>query len=284
MRSLCLILLSAMLLSGCTTFKVTPAYWLHPGYAAMADKVLPQIETNGYTATSLSFAAKDGTRLHGLLLTRPDARVTVVFYPESNFQLGTFGVETALEFEPTGVNVFLFEYRGYGQSEGKPSLDTMQGDALAAWDYVRALPQTNGQPMLAYGASLGSFIAPKVALQRPIDGLVLESTATTVEDWGHHAVPWWAKPFVSLDIQKDLLTFNNEKALARYHGPLLLLGGSKDEVTPPRFARELMQVSATPADQKMLYISPTRGHANVLLDPDGRKALARFLDQVVMHD
>lgn len=277
----CLGLPLLAILSGCA-MQLRPSSFLHPGYVAMPSKLLPQIETNGYTATSMFFPATDGTRLHGLLLTNPHANVTVMVYSGNGFRLGRAGLERARVFEHAGVNAFLFEYRGYGESEGKTTLATLVPDALNAFDYVRGLPQLRHQPIVVFGVSLGSFVAPKVALQRKVAGLVLASTATDVVAWSHSIVPWYEKPFVRIDISPSLLVFNNSRNLQGYDGPLLLLAGAKDTLTHPKFAHQLFRTSATPADEKMLYESPDEGHAEILEDPNGVKALARFIHAVVL--
>lgn len=268
-------------LSGCV-MQLRPDNFLDPGHVAMATTLLPQLDANGYTATSLFFPATDGTMLHGLLLTNPQARATVMYYSGNGFRLGEAGLTVAREFEHAGVNAFLFEYRGSGESEGKPTLANLVPDALNAFDYMRGLPQLQHQPIVVFGVSLGSFVAPKVALRRKVAGLVMASTATGVVAWAHSDTPWYYKPFIRYDISPDLLKFDNSENLEKYDGPLLLLAGAKDTLTHPKFAYQLFRTSATPAGEKMLYESPNEGHAEILEDPNGVQALIRFIQTIVL--
>jgi fermentation-respiration switch protein FrsA (DUF1100 family) len=131
---------------------------------------------------------------------------------------------------------------------------------------------------------LGSFIAPYVADHRPVSGLVLQSTATNVSDWAHTQVPWYAVPFVRISIGPSLQNVSNVEALEHYQGPLLLLAGGKDTITPPRFAQELYAKSATPSPLKVLYIAKNERHGTVLDDADARQQYAKFVQGIVLGE
>lgn len=277
--------IAGLLLAGCATINVTDATWSHPGYAAMAPKALRALSTTGYVARYASFHGSDGTLLSGLLLTKPGNKVTILNFDGNVFQTGTGGLESGRMFESLGVNAFLVDYRGYGMSEGdgtriSPALS--ESDALAAYDFLRAEPDVRGSAIVAEGLSLGSFFAPYVANHRPVSGLVLESTATDATDWIHNQVPWYAVPFIRIHIAPSVGTVSNISELQRYHGPLLLLVGSKDKITPPRFAQELYKKSSTPGPMKVLYIANGERHGTVLLDSAAaREQYARFLQGIV---
>lgn len=279
-------MVAGLLLAGCATYKVTDATWSHPGYAAMAPRAIHELSSStGYTVRYASFHGADGTLLYGLLLTKPGNKVTVLNFDGNVFQTGTGGLETGRMFESVGVNAFLVDYRGYGMSEGdgthiSPALS--ESDALAAYDFLQAEPSVRGSAIVVEGLSLGSFFAPYVANHRPVRGLVLESTATNASDWIHNQMPWFAAPFIRIDIAPPVASVSNVSELERYHGPLLLLVGSKDEITPPRFARELYQKSATPKPMKVLYVANGERHGTVLLDnAAARKEYVKFLEGIV---
>jgi fermentation-respiration switch protein FrsA (DUF1100 family) len=279
-------IIAGLLLGGCTTINVTDATWSHPGSAAMAPKALHELSaTTGYSVRYASFHGSDGTLLYGLLLTRPGNKITILNFDSAVFQTGTGGLETGRMFESVGVNAFLVDYRGYGMSEGggtQMSLAVSESDALAAYDFLRTEPSVRGSAIVVEGLSLGSFFAPYVANHRPVSGLVLESTATNASDWIHDQVPWFAVPFVRIHIAPSVSSVSNISELQRYHCPLLLLVGSKDEITPPQFARELYQKSATPTPMRVLYVANGERHGTVLLDnAAARKKYVKFLKGIV---
>ena len=277
--------IAGLLLAGCATIKITDATWSHPGYAAMAPKALHALSTAGYSARYASFHGADGTLLYGLLLTKPGNKVTVLNFDGNVFQTGTGGLESGRMFESLGVNVFLVDYRGYGMSEGdgaKLSPAVSESDALSAYDFLRAEPSVRGSAIVVEGLSLGSFFAPYVANHRPVSGLVLESTATDASDWIHNQVPWYAAPFIHIDIAPSVGSVSNISELQHYHGPLLLLVGSKDKITPPRFAQELYAKSSTPRPMKVLYIANGERHGTVLLNSAAaRQQYEKFLQDIV---
>ena len=278
--------LAAVLLTlgGCAHFNVTEKIWMYPGYAAMAPKAQKELmDGTGYTLQSVFFPAADGTNLHGILLTRPSNRVTVLFFGGDDFQTGTDGLEAGRLFEELGVDGLMVDYRGYGESEGTPSLDNLKADALTAYDWLHAQPTVTGTSIVVHGFSLGSMLAPYVADERRVDGLVLESTATDVPDWANSIVPWYAWPFVSIHIDPPLLKVNNVDALRQYRGPLFLVVGDKDDTTPPKFSQELYADSATPVAEKRLYLVKGKGHGSALDDADARKQYRQFLDGVVQQ-
>jgi len=89
----------------------------------------------------------------------------------------------------TGINVFLFDYRGYGRSKGRPSEEGTYLDAEAAGDWLRTKGfAENG--IIAFGESLGGGIASELAVRRPLGGLVLESTFSCAVDLGCELFPW----------------------------------------------------------------------------------------------
>lgn len=284
-RSAVMGVVAGLLVCGCTTINVNDTTWSQSGYAAMAPKALQELSaTTGYTARYESFHGSDGTVLYGLLLTKPGNKVTILNFGGNVSQTGTTGLEVGSMFESVGVNAFLVDYRGYGMSEGdgtRLSPARSESDALAAFDFLSAEPSVRGSAIVVEGLSLGSFFAPYVANNRPVSGLVLESTATDASDWIHNQVPWYAVPFVRIHIDPLVGSISNISALERYHGPLLLLAGSKDKVTPPRFAQELYEKSATPASMKSVYIANGERHGTVLLhSAAARKHYAAFLQGI----
>ena len=82
--------------------------------------------------------------------------------------------------ERLGVNVFIFDYRGYGQSEGSPSEEGMYLDSQAALDYIRSRRDLNADKIVLFGRSLGGAMAVEMASRSSVCGLILESPFTSV--------------------------------------------------------------------------------------------------------
>ena len=89
----------------------------------------------------------------------------------------------------SGLNVLLFDYRGYGRSGGRPSEEGTYLDAEAAYDWLRRRGFVGGN-IVAFGESLGGGIATALAIRKPIGGLVLESSFSCIFDLGAEIFPW----------------------------------------------------------------------------------------------
>jgi pimeloyl-ACP methyl ester carboxylesterase len=99
-------------------------------------------------------------------------------------------IDLARDLHRLRVNVFLFDYRGYGRSKGWPTEQGTYRDARAAYEVVRArYADAEQPPVIVYGASLGGAIAVQLALDKPVRGLILEGAFTSTIDVGRHLYP-----------------------------------------------------------------------------------------------
>ncbi len=125
-----------------------------------------------------------GTRLHGWVLNpgRPGA----VIYFGGNSEMITHRRDF---FEDVfrDASVYLFNYRGYGLSEGRPSEAGLFSDALAVHDFVGARHRS----VIAYGRSLGSGVAVYLAAERPLDRLILLTPFDSIAEIGHEIYPYF---------------------------------------------------------------------------------------------
>jgi pimeloyl-ACP methyl ester carboxylesterase len=251
--------LSALLLlsvSACT-LRVDERNFLYPGPARNPSRATFDAPAEDHVVT-----ATDGVKLGAVYVRQTAAPVDILYFGGDSFRIDDFGPWIAKAALPLGVNLFMIDHRGYGRSAGMPTLSNFKGDVLAAYDYLRE--HNNGRPIVVHGFSLGSFLAAHVAANRPVAGLVLESTATDVPEWAQAQIPGYAKPVVRLKIAQELAAESNRRVVRQYRGPLLLLVGSKDRVTPSRFAHALLKESATPPELKRVFVAEGKDHGYVM--------------------
>jgi pimeloyl-ACP methyl ester carboxylesterase len=265
--------------SGCT-YMVPADNWFHPGRVdlSLENRSNPSLPA-GYTIRDLPFAAADGTALHALLVSAPSSRGTVLYFGGDSFHVGTGGLPVARFFASLDLSVLLVDYRGYGLSEGTPTIPALKSDAIRAFDLASSLASPS-TPLVVHGFSMGSFIAASLTEQRPVRALVLESTAPSALAWARHQIPWIAKPFVRVSLAEPLPAESNEGRLRLYHGYLLLLAGSADRITPPSMARDLLSISASSPAKKRLFVSPGAGHGAVLFASSTAAEYERFFSLV----
>ncbi len=130
-----------------------------------------------------------------------------------------------------GVTVLLVEYPGYGLSGGKPSRASIRETMQAAYDTLAARRTVDSERIVAWGRSLGGGAAGDLALDRPLAGLIFQSTFTSTGAlaWEFYKAP----PILVRD------RWNNRRAVEGFDGPVLLMHGRTDEVVPFSHAETL---------------------------------------------
>ena len=132
-----------------------------------------------------------------------------------------------------GVGVMLVEYPGYGRAPGSPSEKSITESILALYDWAAGDPRVDAKRIVPYGRSLGGGAAVRLASNRPVPGLILESAFTSVADF---AARFMAPAFLIRD------PFDSRKTLASYRGPLLVMHGRHDTIVPFEHGRELASI------------------------------------------
>lgn len=235
-----------------------------------------------YPELSLSqhWIEHDGTRLRAWHLTRENATGTVLLFGGNGFYLvqSSSFIETITE---SPVNLVMWDYRGYGQSEGSPSVATTKQDGLAVYDWVTGELGVSPDRLVLYGHSLGTFVGTYVAANadREVAGLVLQNPATNVTEWSRHLAPWYVRLFVNLDIAPALHGEDNRERLARYDGPVLIGGGKEDMITSWKMARDL--AADLPEERTTLVIDDEATHNTLLSSPAFTEELRRFIGDVL---
>src|SRR5438132_4953261 len=132
----------------------------------------------------LRFQTKDNIDLHAWFFPAeshsPRSRLVALVCHGNAGNISTRLALSAALLE-TGLNVFLFDYRGYGRSKGKPSEEGTYLDAEAAYDWLRKKGFAE-RSIIGFGESLGGGIACELAIRRPLAGLVLEGTFSCTVD------------------------------------------------------------------------------------------------------
>ena len=212
------------------------------------------------------FGTDDGYTLNGWFVPAPfgdaatdkgNADITLLWFHGNAGNIGHRVDDLALFHHLLGVNVLIFDYRGYGNSRGKPSERGVYEDSRAALAYLTAREGVNPDRIVYYGRSLGAAVAVELALHRRPYGMVLYSPFTSLADMG--AALYTFSPV-------RLLAGNRLDSLARikqYDGPLLVIHGEADEIIPIAQGRALYQAAAGP---KSFYQVPGAYHNDGLGD------------------
>lgn len=185
--------------------------------------------------TDVFFTAADGTRLHGWYLPG-EAGQPLVLFCHGNAGNISHRVDNLRLLRELGLAVFIFDYRGYGQSGGKASEEGTYSDMRGAIDWLAGegwLPQQ----MIYFGRSVGAGVALQLALEQPPAGLVLESPFTSIKAMGRYHYPLlWLLAGWLLDVRYD-----NLAKIAQLKVPLLIFHGDRDDIVPQMMGKELFE-------------------------------------------
>jgi len=184
------------------------------------------------------FIAADDTPLFGWWIRANRPRGTVIYCHGNAGNIGD-SAHLASEFTRRGFNLFLWDYRGYGKSGGRPTERGLYADARAAFDAAAAV--SDGLPILTYGVSLGGPVAIQLATDRPVAGIIIESSFSSAADM---ALRW----FPRLPLHRLLsVSYDGAAKAATLEGlPKLFGHGISDSVVPFHSGRLLHGAAAQP--------------------------------------
>lgn len=228
------------------------------------------------------FQTDDGLTLNGWFIPAPSADadsdqgnsdITLLWFHGNGGNMGHRVEDLALFFHLLSVNVFIFDYRGYGLSEGQPSEKGVYQDSRAALAYLESRPDVNPDRIVYFGRSLGTAVAAELAVHSPPNGMILFSAFTSIRDLAATLYPF--SPL-------RLLTGKRFDTLARiehYRGPLLVIHGQQDEIIPPSLGDALFNAANEP---KQFLALPNARHNDGLGEVGGElwASLRDFLDSL----
>ena len=220
-----------------------------------AHDVLPR--DLGLAFEDLRLTAEDGVGIHAFYLPPPGVPRWTVLLAHGNAGNVSHRLDRTLLLQSRlGAAVLLFDYRGYGRSEGSPDEEGTYRDARAAHRFLVEEKRVRPDRLVLFGESLGSAVALDLALSRPCRALVLESPFASVPAMARAVYPFlplW--PFVRT-------RYDNEAKASRLAVPLLVLHGERDEIVP--FAQGRRVFDAAPGPKRFFAI-PGAGHNDTYL-------------------
>jgi fermentation-respiration switch protein FrsA (DUF1100 family) len=135
-------------------------------------------------------------------------------------------------FRMHDAGLLAVDQRGYGASGGSPTAANTAADAEAVYDWLAARGDVDPARIVAYGRSVGSGPAARIARSRPVAGLILESAFTSLRAMARHHYPLFPSWLASG-------AFDNLEAVRESRSPLLVIHGTADDIVPPWMARAL---------------------------------------------
>ncbi len=217
-------------------------------------------EDVGLPFEEVSVTTSDAVKVHGWFIPAPTNSPRAGFVVlVSHGNAGNISHRTTLAglLRRHGVAVLLYDYRGYGRSEGRPSEDGTYRDALAFYGWLK---QRGFAPekIISYGESLGGGIASELARREKVGALVLQSTFTSIPDVG--AELFWFLPVRLISTIK----YDTRSRLPQIHVPVLVVHSEQDEIV--KFSHAEKNFAA--ANEPKLLVAITGSHNDGLFEKE----------------
>ncbi|HKS15429.1 MAG TPA: alpha/beta hydrolase [Pseudomonas sp.] len=232
----------------------------------------------------LTLTAADGTRLHAWWLpAKPGVEVKgTVLHLHGNGGNLAWHLGGSYWLPEQGYQVLMLDYRGYGLSEGKPSLPAVYQDVGAALDWLAQAPEARGKPLVLLGQSLGGamgihYLAAHPEQRQRFKALVFDGVPASYREIGRFALgnTWFTWP---LQVPLSWLVPDGDSAIRsveRLDSPPKLFFHSIDDALVPMASGIRLYQHAPPP--RVLQLT-RGGHVQTFADPTWRQVMLRFLD------
>ncbi len=194
---------------------------------------------HGFAFEDVSFDSIDGVGLHGWFVPHPDAAYVLLFF-HGNTRNISYCINSVALYHELGFSIFLFDYRGYGRSGGRPTEQGIHLDAEAAWRWLVETRGIHPDRIVLHGRSLGAAIATRLAARQSPAALVIESTFTSMPEVAAELYPL---------LPTRLLVRHRypvREHLKQVHCPVLVVHGREDELIPYRHGQALFEAANEP--------------------------------------
>lgn len=209
------------------------------------------------------FTNEAGNKLHGWLFKVPGATKICIVHHGNAGDI-SYRAPIAEIYAKMGASSFLYDYRGFGNSEGKPLLSTLVSDGICAFDYVHNKLGYEPRNIIHHGESIGSGVACAVASARPSGGLILESAIGSLPRVGRAHFPFLA-PYPDFFFPDPKL--DNVEQIKSVNAPVLLVHGDADSVVPWQHSQAIFENA--PGHKKLVIF---HGYGHNSIDANNKEA------------
>lgn len=244
-------------------------YFMQPRFLYQPTRDVPYTPDElGLDFEKVSLETADGLKLSGWYIPAKNSELTVLFCHGNGGNI-VHRLDSINVFYNLGLNCFIFDYRGYGNSQGKPTEEGTYLDVEAAHKWLTEEKKIPPDDIIVFGRSLGASIAAQLASRVEIKALVLESAFTSYADIGKRFYPympvrWFARfNYKTIDYVRDV------------YCPVMIIHSRADEIIPFEFGRQLYEAANEPKE----FVEIFGGHNDgfLLSSEIYKKAWTRWL-------
>ncbi len=222
----------------------------------------------GLAYEDVSLTTSDGVQLHGWFVPAPSPRGAVLICHGNGGNI-SHRLATLRVMHDMGLSSLIFDYRGYGQSKGKPAENGTYLDAEAAWQYLVSEQKFTPGQILVFGRSLGGAIAAHLAKGHKPGALVIDSAFSSIKDLGAEMYPFLPIRLLSR------FDYSTLEYVQQIDCPLLVIHSPNDELIPIKHGRRVFKAAKEPKQ----FLQSTGGHndRDFLSTIEYRQTLLKFI-------
>jgi hypothetical protein len=225
----------------------------------------------GLDYEKIRFKTHDGLRLFGWYMPIEQEKGVVLFF-HGNAGNISHRLDSLALFHALGYSTFIFDYRGYGRSEGTPTEEGLYLDAEAAWQYLIEEKKVKPEDVILFGRSLGGALAAHISSLHAAGGCILESAFTSAKDMAASLYPMYPARFICR------FNFNTLESVLKKKSPLLVVHSPADEIIPFSHGRKIFAAAAAP--KTFLEITGDHNSGFLVSGANYENGLQRFLQSL----
>lgn len=195
----------------------------------------------GLKYEDIFFNTEDGLRLNGWFVASENPRGTLLFC-HGNAGNISHRIEIIKIFNRLNLNVFIFDYRGYGKSQGSPSEKGLYQDAQAAYKYLLTRKDIDKDAIVVYGKSIGANVAVNLSSEVKAACLISESGFTSAYDMARRLFPYLPVKWMIT------VKYNALEKIKNISMPKLIIHSKNDEIIPFEMGKRLFDAAARPKE------------------------------------
>jgi fermentation-respiration switch protein FrsA (DUF1100 family) len=248
---------------------------MQPSYTFQPTRELPYNPRDiGLEYEKVQLKTSDNLILSAWYIPAKNARFTLLFCHGNGGNMA-HRLESINIFNELDINCLIFDYRGYGTSDGKPNEDGLYIDAQTAYDWLINEKKISPENIIIYGQSLGGSVAAYLASNVKAKGLIIESCFTSYTDIAKKYYPYMPIKLLAK------YGFKTNDYLKKVNCPVLIIHSRNDELIPFEFGLRLYAAAKEPKE----FIEISGGHNDGFLCSGQiyREGLSNWLKFIENH-
>lgn len=225
----------------------------------------------GMDYNDVYFTSNDNVKLNGWFIPgeSPDR---IVLFCHGNAGNISHRLESIRIFNKLDLGVFIFDYRGYGKSEGSTDEEGTYFDGEAAWNYLTTEMKIDSNNILIFGRSLGCGIAAWLAKEKSPCAVILESSFKSIPDLGSKIYPFIPIRLISR------FNYSVFEYVQKSHCPKLFIHSVQDEIIPFEQGKQNFEIASEP--KELFEIKGSHNDGFFLAGQAYEDRLKQFIDKV----